>query len=145
MLSRARITSAQRPRSLVQTAVFALVAFTVVATVTSVKHLASAIASRHGSAHQGITSATNTDTGAHKRLQHSDEGLDTRAHWAGGDFVGHLQSSMRSAVQPGKTKTTTYTCSLFGQHSLARVYSSAVKHNILVSLMVYLHCTLQAM
>ena len=121
MFSRARVSSAQRPRSLVQTAVFALVAFTVIATVTSVKHLASAIASRHGLAHQGITADISTDSGAHKRLQHLDDGLDSRARWVGDNSVGHLQSSTRSAVQPGKTRTAMYTCSLFGQDSLGRM------------------------
>ena len=103
MFARAGISSAHRSRSLVQTVVLVLVAFTVLITCSSVKHLAGAIASRHNLARQSSLDVTEADSGAHKRLQHSSDFVDKALpHWVSDGAVQHVQSSVRGIGQPGK-------------------------------------------
>ena len=103
MLTKARISSAQRSRSLVQTAILVLVAFTVLVTCSSVKHLAGAIASRQSLARQSSGDVTGADSGAHKRLQHSSDFVDSALpHWVSDGAIHQMQSSVRGVRQQGE-------------------------------------------
>lgn len=73
---RARVTGTQRSRSLVQTAVLLLVVLTFLTTFSSVKHLASAIASRHALTEVSSISDASTDSGSRKRLQLAGDTTD---------------------------------------------------------------------
>ena len=97
----ARVSASQRTRPYLRIASLALVALTVLFTLSSVKHLASAIAARHS-----LANNRNFELQGHKLLSHDTDVIDSgRPHWLGDGSVQQAVSSVRNNLAAGECLT----------------------------------------